>query len=76
MTVEADTKQPLSRVLLPCAGALLFFVGLLDDPPERLISDGIPEGGGAVVRLLVVTALALLIANWRMRHLRLSGATD
>jgi len=52
------------------------FVGLLDDPPSRLHRDGIPEGGAAVVRLLIVTAVLLLIANWRMRHIRLSGAAD
>lgn len=52
------------------------FVGLLDDPPSRLHRDGIPEGGAAVVRLLIVTAVLLLIANWRMRHIRLAGAAD
>ncbi len=52
------------------------FVGLLDNPPSRLQRDGIPEGGAAVVRLLIVTAVLLLIANWRMRHIRLSGAAD
>ena len=52
------------------------FVGLLDDPPSRLERAGIPSGGGAVVRLLVVSAVALLVANWRMGHLRLSGAAD
>jgi hypothetical protein len=52
------------------------FVGLLDDPPSRLHRDGIPEGGAAAVRLLIITALLLLIANWRMRHIRLSGAAD
>jgi hypothetical protein len=52
------------------------FVGLLDDPPERLVREGIPAGGGAVVRLLFVAAVALGVATWRMRHLRLSGAAD
>jgi ABC-type transport system involved in multi-copper enzyme maturation permease subunit len=52
------------------------FVGLIDDPPERLIREGIPEGGGAVGRLLIVTIVALALANWRMRHMRLSGASD
>ena len=52
------------------------FVGLLDDPPSRLERAGIPSGGGAVVRLLVVSAVALLVANWRMGHMRLSGAAD
>ena len=52
------------------------FVGLLDDPPERLVRDGIPHGWAAVGRLAVVTVVALAIANWRMKHLRLSGASD
>jgi ABC-type transport system involved in multi-copper enzyme maturation permease subunit len=52
------------------------FVGLIDDPPSRLIRAGIPEGGGAIVRLLVVAAVALLVATRRMSHMRLSGASD
>ena len=52
------------------------FVGYLDDPPNRLIRAGIPQGGDAVVRLLIVTAVALVIANWRMAHMRMSGAAD
>jgi hypothetical protein len=34
---------------------------------------GIPEGGSAVVRLLLITAVALVVAVWRLGHLRLSG---
>lgn len=52
------------------------FVGLLEDPPARLVRAGIPSGGGAVVRLIIVSAVALAVAGWRMRHLRLSGASD
>ncbi|MFT3851609.1 MAG: hypothetical protein QM733_02525 [Ilumatobacteraceae bacterium] len=52
------------------------FVGLLDDPPLRLVRDGIPEGWGAIGRLAVVTAVALGIAVWRMGHIRLAGAAD
>jgi len=52
------------------------FVGFLDDPPDRLVRDGIPQGSAAVVRLLVVTAVSLAVANWRMRHMNLSGASD
>ena len=54
----------------------IFLVGLLDDPPTRLIRRGIPEGGGAVVRLAIVAAVTLLVANGRMRHMHLSGASD
>jgi ABC-type transport system involved in multi-copper enzyme maturation permease subunit len=52
------------------------FVGLLDDPPRRLVRDGIPEGWSAVVRLAVVTVVMLAIANWRMKRMKLSGASD
>jgi hypothetical protein len=52
------------------------FIGLLDDPPSRLVREGIPEGVGAIVRLAVVTVVCLAIANWRMRRLTLSGASD
>ena len=52
------------------------FVGLLDDPPRRLVREGIPEGGAAIGRLAVVTAVALTVAAWRMRHMSLSGPSD
>jgi hypothetical protein len=52
------------------------FVGYLDDPPSRLIRTGIPDGGAAVGRLVIVAAVALVIATWRMSHMRLSGASD
>lgn len=52
------------------------FVGMIDDPPVRLVRDGIPQGGDAIVRLAIVTAVALVLANWRMNRLRLSGAAD
>ncbi len=52
------------------------FVGLLDDPPQRLVREGIPQGWAAVVRLAIVTAVMLAIANWRMKRIKLSGASD
>lgn len=52
------------------------FVGLIDDPPRRLVRSGIPEGGGAIVRLAIIGIVALVVANWRMRRMRLSGAAD
>jgi hypothetical protein len=38
-----------------------------------LVRSGIPDGWGAVVRLAVITAVALAVAAWRLGHLRLSG---
>lgn len=52
------------------------FVGYIDDPPERLIRTGIPRGGDAVLRLAIVTIIALSVADRRMAHMRLSGASD
>ena len=62
--------------LSPTWESRAIFVGLLNDPPSRLVYHGIPQGGSAVVRLLIVTVVALAVANWRMHHLRLSGAAD
>jgi ABC-type transport system involved in multi-copper enzyme maturation permease subunit len=62
--------------LSPTWESRAIFVGFLDDPPDRLVRDGIPQGADAVGRLLIVTAIVLALANWRMRRLRLSGAAD
>ena len=42
--------------LSPTWESRAIFVGFLDDPPTRLIRAGIPQGGGAVVRLVIVTS--------------------
>jgi ABC-2 type transport system permease protein len=52
------------------------FVGLLKDVPSDVVRKGIPQGGAAVVRLLIVAAVFLGIAIWRMSHMRMAGATD
>jgi ABC-type transport system involved in multi-copper enzyme maturation permease subunit len=62
--------------LSPTWESRAIFVGFLDDTPTRLVRAGIPQGGSAIVRLAAVTLVALLLANWRMRHMRLSGAAD
>jgi ABC-type transport system involved in multi-copper enzyme maturation permease subunit len=62
--------------LSPTWESRAIFVGFLDDPPRRLERSGIPEGSGAVVRLGVITLVALVLAAWRMRRMRLSGASD
>lgn len=62
--------------LSPTWESRAIFVGYLDDPPTRLIRAGIPHGDAAVVRLVIVTLVALVIANWRMVHMRMSGASD
>lgn len=62
--------------LSPTWESRAIFVGLLDDVPSRLVRDGIPQGADAVVRLAIVTVVALAIATWRMAHMRLAGAAD
>jgi ABC-type transport system involved in multi-copper enzyme maturation permease subunit len=62
--------------LSPTWESRAIFVGYLDDPPSRLIRAGIPQGGSAIVRLAIVAVVALALANWRMAHMRLSGASD
>jgi hypothetical protein len=43
------------------------------DAADWLHRSGIPEGGSAVIRLLIITALALVAAALRLGRLRLSG---
>lgn len=52
------------------------FVGLVDDVPTRLVRSGIPQGGDAIGRLAIVTVVALALASWRMKKMRLAGASD
>jgi ABC-type transport system involved in multi-copper enzyme maturation permease subunit len=43
---------------------------------DFLHREGIPEGGAAIVRLLVITVVCLAFASWRLRRLQLTGASD
>lgn len=49
--------------LSPTWESRAIFVGYLDDPPNRLIRHGIPQGGDAIVRLAIVAVVALVLAN-------------
>ena len=62
--------------LSPTWESRAIFLGYLDDVPIRIVRHGIPSGGAAVVRLGIVAVVALLVAIWRMGHMRLSGASD
>ena len=62
--------------LSPTWESRAIFLGLLDDVPSSIVRDGIPQGGAAIVRLAIVTIVVLLVAIWRMGHMRLGGATD
>jgi hypothetical protein len=52
------------------------FTSYINNPPGRLIRTGIPHGAHAVLRLALVTTVALALANWRMHHMRITGASD
>jgi ABC-type transport system involved in multi-copper enzyme maturation permease subunit len=62
--------------LSPTWESRALFLGYLNDVPSRIVRDGIPQGGAAVVRLSVVTIVVLGIAIWRMSHMRWAGASD
>lgn len=62
--------------LSPTWESRAIYAGLADDVPQRLQRDGIPDGYGAVVRLVIIAAVSLAIANWRMTRMQLSGASD
>jgi ABC-2 type transport system permease protein len=62
--------------LSPTWESRAIFVAYLDNRPARLVRDGIPQGASAATRLVLITVVALIVAAWRIRHLRLSGATD
>lgn len=51
------------------------YAGLGPDADE-LRRAGVPAGGGALVRLALVTAVTLLLALWRIRTVRLSGGDE
>jgi ABC-type transport system involved in multi-copper enzyme maturation permease subunit len=62
--------------LSPSWESRAIFLGFLDDAPRRVVREGIPQGGGAVVRLVIVTAVVLSLATWRMARMRFAGASD
>ena len=65
----------LSGIAQWCPGweARAVYAKLGPSAAEHLHRSGIPEGGNAVVRLLIIAAVALAIAAFRLGRLRLSG---
>lgn len=49
------------------------FTGLSRDATDRA---GIPTGAGAVLRLIIITAIGLALTTWRLRKLKLAGPGD
>jgi hypothetical protein len=61
--------------LSPTWEARAAFVDLADGP-SSLVRDDIPQGAGALGRLVVITLVGLAITAWRLRRLQLSGSSD
>jgi ABC-type transport system involved in multi-copper enzyme maturation permease subunit len=51
------------------------FVGMTD-VSDQLHRDGVPEGGAAVVRLVLLTVIFLGIATWRIPKMKMASASD
>jgi ABC-type transport system involved in multi-copper enzyme maturation permease subunit len=50
--------------------------GGLADLPDDLRREGIPDGTAAIVRLVIITVVALAIATIRLPRLRMASSTD
>ncbi len=61
--------------LSPSWEARAAFIGLVSGP-DHMIRDGIPHGADALVRLVLIAAVALALASIRLKRLKLSGSTD
>ena len=67
--------RPASPSSAPSWEARAAFIGLSDVRAD-LVREGIPHGTGALVRLCLITAVALVLASWRLRTLKLTGSSD
>ena len=61
--------------LSPSWEARAAYIGLADAPSD-FVRSGIPHGTGALVRLGLITVVALGLATWRLSHLELTGSSD
>ncbi|MEQ1787284.1 MAG: hypothetical protein ABL966_09540 [Acidimicrobiales bacterium] len=61
--------------LSPSWEARAAFVGL-SDARDDLVRDGIPQGGAALVRLCLISAVALALTSRRLHTLKLTGSAD
>ena len=75
--VEQLLGAPISGLaqLSPLWESRAAFIGLTDVRPDY-VRDGIPHGTAALVRLVIITAVALVLANRRLRTLKLTGSAD
>ena len=52
------------------------FLDFAQRAPNYLVREDIPAGAGAIVRMMVLTTIALFVAQWRLHRIRISGASD
>jgi ABC-type transport system involved in multi-copper enzyme maturation permease subunit len=50
--------------------------GSIDGLPDDRVREGVPQGGAAVARMVLITVVALLVARRGLRRLRIVGAAD
>ncbi|MDQ2647924.1 MAG: hypothetical protein M3Z03_00055 [Actinomycetota bacterium] len=75
--VERLLGEALSGIaqLSPSWEARAAFVGLAD-APSALVQRGIPHGWAAIVRLAIITAVALVITTRRLPRVKIAGSSD
>jgi hypothetical protein len=75
LLVERLLGTALSGLAQWCPGweARAVYARLGPGASNTLHRSGIPEGGNAVVRLVIIAALAVVVAALRLGRLRLSG---
>jgi len=61
--------------LSPSWEARAAFIGLSDGRAD-LVREGIPQGSGALVRLCLISAVALVLTTSKLRTLKLTGSAD
>jgi ABC-type transport system involved in multi-copper enzyme maturation permease subunit len=61
--------------LSPSWESRMAFVGMAE-VSRSLERSGLPVGWGAIVRLALITAIALAVASWRLPKTRMAGSSD
>ena len=75
--VERLLGQALTGIaqLSPSWEARAAFIGLSDGPAD-LVREGMPYGTGALIRLCMISAVALILTSAKLRSLKLTGSSD
>lgn len=78
LLVERLLGTQLSGIgqLSPLWQAQQAFAGLWDEGGHFIVRGGMPEGWSAVARLVLIAAVCLVVATWRMAHMRPFAGDD